>query len=298
MCAAEVKRLKVQKLQIKDDALRLRKAAEAAAEARMLGEGSFGRVFLGRDAVTRADVAIKVEDLASASAAAREIDLRDGNDDDDDDDDQDNGGGEGGNEKRVGGGGRKSGEKMWDSSASWDYGSWEEDVDGDRDEDGEGRGCGSCGGGGGGLNGQTVRGGSLTPLELEHTAMTRVTRISGPAGFPRVHFFGEQRVFGRPSRVLVMDLLGPSLEDMSWAVSAGGPLSATTTLMVADQALARIAAVHRAGVVGSSLLVLDTAVHEVLHAVYPHITVQTVSLVDYKKRCHLRGFVKEKEKHF
>ena len=54
---------------------------------------------------------------------------------------------------------------------------------------------------------------------------------------------------GRPSRVLVMDLLGPSLEDMSWAVSAGGPLSATTTLMVADQALARIAAVHRAGVV-------------------------------------------------
>jgi serine/threonine protein kinase len=64
-----------------------------------------------------------------------------------------------------------------------------------------------------------------------------------------VHFFGEQRVFGRPSRVLVMDLLGPSLEDMSWAVSAGGPLSAMTTLMVADQALARIAAVHRAGVV-------------------------------------------------
>jgi uncharacterized protein YdcH (DUF465 family) len=43
VCALEVKKLKVTKLQIKDDALRLRNAAEAAAEARMLGEGSFGR---------------------------------------------------------------------------------------------------------------------------------------------------------------------------------------------------------------------------------------------------------------
>jgi serine/threonine protein kinase len=30
---------------------------------------------------------------------------------------------------------------------------------------------------------------------------------------------------------------------------SGGPLSATTTLMLADQTLARIAAVHRAGIV-------------------------------------------------
>jgi serine/threonine protein kinase len=89
----------------------------------------------------------------------------------------------------------------------------------------------------------------VTPLRLEREMLARVAKHSGPAGFPRVHHFGRQRVFGRLSRVLVMDLLGPSLEEMSWAVSAGGPLSATTTLMIADQALARLAACHRAGVV-------------------------------------------------
>ena len=46
-----------------------------------------------------------------------------------------------------------------------------------------------------------------------------------------------------------MDLLGPSLEDMSWRVAAGGPLSRLTTLMVCDQALERIHAVHEAGYV-------------------------------------------------
>jgi hypothetical protein len=63
---------------------------------------------------------------------------------------------------------------------------------------------------------------AVTPLELEHEVMSKVMHASGLAGFARIHFFGEQRVFGRRSRVLVMDLLGPSLEDMSWAVSAGG----------------------------------------------------------------------------
>jgi serine/threonine protein kinase len=89
----------------------------------------------------------------------------------------------------------------------------------------------------------------VTPLSLERAMLARVAKHAGPAGFPRVHHFGRQRVFGRESRVLVMDLLGPSLEEMSWAVSAGGPLSRLTTLMIADQALARLAAVHRAGVV-------------------------------------------------
>ena len=60
--AAEVKRLKVQKLRLKDDAARVRKATRFAAEARALGEGSFGRVFLGRDADGGGDVAVKVED--------------------------------------------------------------------------------------------------------------------------------------------------------------------------------------------------------------------------------------------
>ena len=61
----EVKRLKKLKLRCKDDAARLRRAASMAAEARTLGEGSFGRVFLGRDVDTGEDVAVKVEDSAA-----------------------------------------------------------------------------------------------------------------------------------------------------------------------------------------------------------------------------------------
>ena len=150
---------------------------------------SFGKVFLGRDADTLADVAVKVED---ARAVPRD-----------------------------------------ECAVSFD--DRDKTTDPHESHPGSNPGSGSC-----------VR---VSPLELERDAMTLVARVSGPAGFPRVHFFGEQPVFGRPSRVLVMDLLGPSLEDMSWAVSAGGPLSAATALMIADQALARVAAVHRAGIV-------------------------------------------------
>ena len=59
---------------MKDDTARLRAAAADAAEARMLGEGSFGRVFLGRDADTGADVAIKVEDVSAAAAGSGDSD--------------------------------------------------------------------------------------------------------------------------------------------------------------------------------------------------------------------------------
>ena len=186
--ATEVKRLKIQKLRLKDDAARVRKAMRFAAEARELGEGSFGRVFLGRDADGGDDVAVKVEDVCRAEDGV-----------------------EGSIDEYQMAGARRA-------DASFD------------DE-------------------REKKADVVTPLRLEREMLARVTRLSGPAGFPRVHHFGRQRVFGRESRVLVMDLLGPSLEEMSWAVSAGGPLSATTTLMIADQALARLAACHRAGVV-------------------------------------------------
>jgi hypothetical protein len=183
--ATEVKRLKIHKLRLKDDAARVRKAMRFAAEARELGEGSFGRVFLGRDADGGEDVAVKVEDVHRAENAI---------------------------ENAIDECQMKSIDSFDDDDSLW-----ENEV--------------------------------VTPLRLEREMLARVAKHSGPAGFPRVHHFGRQRVFGRLSRVLVMDLLGPSLEEMSWAVSAGGPLSATTTLMIADQALARLAACHRAGVV-------------------------------------------------
>ena len=170
VCAAEVKRLKVAKLRLKDDAARLRRALEANekedAGAKALGEGSFGKVFLGRDPDRGVDVAVKVEDASS--------------------------------------------EDPTDASP---------------------------------------RARASSPLATECAALERVVKVAGPLGYPRPIHFGAQRVFGRPSRVLVMDLLGPSLEDMSWAVSAGGPLSSATCLKVADQALRRVAGVHAAGLV-------------------------------------------------
>jgi len=201
--AAEVKRLKVQKLRLKDDAARVRKATRFAAEARALGEGSFGRVFLGRDADGGGDVAVKVEDARAAEDASVEgfpsIDAC-----------------------------QMAGvERLMNEAHPNEKRSFEEDPAGGDPRDGD----------------------VVTPLSLERAMLARVAKHAGPAGFPRVHHFGRQRVFGRESRVLVMDLLGPSLEEMSWAVSAGGPLSRLTTLMIADQALARLAAVHRAGVV-------------------------------------------------
>jgi len=196
--AMEVKRLKVQKLRLKDDAARIRKAQRAAQNARELGEGSFGRVFLGRDVDSGEDFAVKVEDVLRADSAEGSMDDCQAEE-----------------SLTV----SKLNSKPPNEPSMDAFG---------EDDDGDDR---------------------VTPLRVEREMLTRVAERSGPSGFPRVHHFGRQDVFGRKSRVLVMDLLGPSLEDMSWAVSAGGPLSALTTLMIADQALARIAACHRAGVV-------------------------------------------------
>ena len=200
--AAEVKRLKVQKLRLKDDAARVRKATQFAAEARALGEGSFGRVFLGRDVDGGGDVAVKVEDARRAEDASVE----------------------GSRSPSIDACQMAGVERLMKRDPN-EKRSFDEDPENPRDGD------------------------VVTPLSLERAMLARVAKHAGPAGFPRVHHFGRQRVFGRESRVLVMDLLGPSLEEMSWAVSAGGPLSRLTTLMIADQALARLAAAHRAGVV-------------------------------------------------
>ena len=190
----EVKRLKKLKLRCKDDAARLRKAASMAAEARTLGEGSFGRVFLGRDVDTGEDVAVKVEDSAAVD------------------------------------------EELVCESLSWDEELPRSTVhDETHDEHGD--------------RTRDVTCAPKTPLTREHDALRRVTGV----GFPRVRFFGTQRrgLLGSdaPCRVLVMDLLGPSLEDMSWRCAAGGPLSRKTCLMVCDQALTLIHKTHEAGYV-------------------------------------------------
>jgi hypothetical protein len=173
--ASKVKQLKVRKLHLKDDALRIQNALAVATNASELGEGSFGRVFLGKE-TGGGDVAVKVEDVARAMADAGALDLVQMSSIDDDSDDDD------------------------------------DEVSG-TDIDVSSR-----------LPKTKKQAQRMTPLRLEEKMLTRVCSVSGPAGFPKVHHFGEQKVFGRASHVLVMDLLGPSLEEMSWAVSAGGPL--------------------------------------------------------------------------
>ncbi|KAG8467988.1 hypothetical protein KFE25_007040 [Diacronema lutheri] len=73
----------------------------------------------------------------------------------------------------------------------------------------------------------------------------KVTRkMGGARGFARAHaFFERADVLGVPSNVLVLDLLGPSLDDLFWAtreVLGTAGLSAETVLALLHDALSRV----------------------------------------------------------
>ena len=62
------------------------------------------------------------------------------------------------------------------------------------------------------------------------------------SGVPRIHWFGTEILSGQEYNVLVMDLLGPSLEDLFLFCS--NRFTMKTVLMLADQMIQRIEFMH------------------------------------------------------
>jgi casein kinase 1 len=151
-----IKALKQKKLRAKDALMALERELKNAERARAIGEGSFGRVYRGKDATTGLDVAVKVEDV-------------------------------------------------------------EENPE------------------------------SPSALEREHEAL-RAAYASDHRCFPRLMYFGRQNVMGRQSRVLVMDLLDLSLEELSLRAGGAG-FSRATVLRIAEWIIRALRACHRVGVV-------------------------------------------------
>lgn len=77
-------------------------------------------------------------------------------------------------------------------------------------------------------------------LESEVAALERLSRVSG---IPRVYATGEDGDY----RYIVLELLGPSLQDL--LRFCGGKFSLKTVLMLADQLIRRVEHLHRRGFV-------------------------------------------------
>ena len=66
--------------------------------------------------------------------------------------------------------------------------------------------------------------------------------LQGGLGVPRIHWFGVDQLTGRDYNILVMDLLGPSLEDLFHFCSRRFTMK--TILMLADQMIKRLEFMH------------------------------------------------------
>lgn len=130
-------------------------------------------------------------------------------------------------------------------------------------------------------------------LELRQEYLI-LNRMKGQQGFPRPHYFGCQDVLhmGRMS-VLVMDLLGPSLETLLFATTMGTRgFSSLTVLAIARQLITRLLSLQRIGVVhgdvhcGNVLMGLDrpipsTKTNSSESTTHYQNSNQTVYLVDF-----------------
>ncbi|KAI1436284.1 casein kinase I isoform delta [Xylaria sp. CBS 124048] len=78
------------------------------------------------------------------------------------------------------------------------------------------------------------------PVPLANEAET-YEALAGAVGIPQVHWYGQECEY----YVLVQELLGPSLEDLF--NYCGRLFSLKTVLLIADQAIARLKAIHARG---------------------------------------------------
>lgn len=83
---------------------------------------------------------------------------------------------------------------------------------------------------------------SIDPSMLADEYDTYKALPEGP-GFPRVYWYGYHDDY----RVMAMELLGPTLQDL--VTFCGGRFSLKTTLLIADQMLHRLEALHASGIV-------------------------------------------------
>jgi len=87
----------------------------------------------------------------------------------------------------------------------------------------------------------------LEPLKSRHPQLLYEAKIykglAGSVGIPSIHWYGVQDAY----TVMVLDLLGPSLEDL--LNFCKGRLSLKTVLMIADQMINRLECVHSRNVI-------------------------------------------------
>ena len=91
-----------------------------------------------------------------------------------------------------------------------------------------------------------------SPSQLAREAAL-LTAVDGAPGFPTLIYHGTQEVLGRQSDVLVLELLGPSLEDLIWKATGGTRFSTATVLRLGRELLCTLRALHAAGYVHNDL---------------------------------------------
>ena len=80
-----------------------------------------------------------------------------------------------------------------------------------------------------------------------------LSTLQGESGFPALHHYGRQEVLGQPCDVLVMELLGASVEDLCWKHAGGTHFKAPTVLRLGRDVIRNLRKLHLAGFVHNDL---------------------------------------------